>query len=101
MADKRKELQEKQQNEKRKMESNAVKEVEHTVKGIYVRLSEEEKQALKKELNMTFQKTEDTFIERMTTRVKEQGNRFKYINNLLMKIGRIDLLQELLEKAEL
>lgn len=101
MADKRKELQEKQQNEKRKIESNAVKEVEHTVKGICVRLSEEEKQALKKELNMTFQKTEDTFIERMTTRVKEQGNRFKYINNLLMKIGRIDLLQELLEKAEL
>ncbi|XP_056008222.1 uncharacterized protein LOC125665479 [Ostrea edulis] len=99
--DKRKELQEKQQNEKRKIESNAVKEVEHTVKGICVRLSEEEKQALKKELNMTFQKTEDTFIERMTTRVKEQGNRFKYINNLLMKIGRIDLLQELLEKAEL
>ncbi|XP_062568425.1 uncharacterized protein LOC134230598 [Saccostrea cucullata] len=99
--DERKNLQRQRQREREKMELNAIRHTERVVNDIYLQLTEDEKQRLRKEMHMDTQKTEESFLERMVVRIKDQSNPFKYINNLLMKLGRLDLHETLMENAVL
>lgn len=70
---------------------------QHIVNTIFIQLSVNEIDQLKKELKMTVEKQQISFMERFIVRIQEQKKPLEFLADELRKIGRDDLLWNQLE----
>lgn len=70
---------------------------QHIVNTIFIQLSVNEIDQLKKELKMTVEKQQISFMERFIVRIQEQKKPLEFLAGELRKIGRDDLLWNQLE----
>lgn len=83
--------------QKEKLTSVLQNDPQHILNSIFTKLSADDKQQLKQELQMTAQKQEVQFMERFIARIQQQKKPLEFLAGVLRIIGQDNLLWNQLE----